>query len=102
LADYPVSFLTTWVGGGRSFKNEGSDKMNESTIERDEQVFSDELPDVALEVAAGRYGKPLYDCILHGIGHLPRMKILRCIGRPRIFTTAHDCRALPQGSAYKK
>jgi hypothetical protein len=31
--------------------------MNESTIERDEQMFSDELPDVALEVAAGRYGE---------------------------------------------
>jgi hypothetical protein len=31
--------------------------MNESTIDRDEQILTDELPDVALEVAAGKYGK---------------------------------------------
>jgi len=31
--------------------------MNESTTDRDEQILSDELPDVALEVAAGKYGE---------------------------------------------
>jgi hypothetical protein len=31
--------------------------MNESTIDRDEQILSDELPDVALEIAAGKYGE---------------------------------------------
>ena len=31
--------------------------MNESNIDRDEQILSDELPDVALEVAAGKYGE---------------------------------------------
>jgi hypothetical protein len=30
--------------------------MNESTIDHDEQILGDELPDVALEVAAGKYG----------------------------------------------
>jgi hypothetical protein len=29
--------------------------MNESTMDRDEQILSHELPDVALEVAAGKY-----------------------------------------------
>jgi hypothetical protein len=29
--------------------------MNESTVDRDEQILSNELPDVALEVAAIRY-----------------------------------------------
>jgi hypothetical protein len=31
--------------------------MNESTIDCDEQILSDELPDVALEIAAGKYGE---------------------------------------------
>jgi hypothetical protein len=31
--------------------------MNESTIDRDEQILSNELLDVALEVAAGKYGE---------------------------------------------
>ena len=31
--------------------------MNESAIDRDEQILSDELPDVALEVAAGKCGE---------------------------------------------
>jgi hypothetical protein len=35
----------------------GSDKMNEQTIDRDEQIPSEELPDVALEIAAGKYGE---------------------------------------------
>jgi hypothetical protein len=39
------------------FKDEGRDEMTEPTIDRDEQILSDELPDVALEVAAGKYGE---------------------------------------------
>jgi hypothetical protein len=39
------------------FKNEGSDKMNELTNDRDEQVLSNELPDEAVEIAAGKYGE---------------------------------------------
>jgi hypothetical protein len=31
--------------------------MNERTIDRDEQILSEELPDVALEIAAGKYGE---------------------------------------------
>jgi hypothetical protein len=31
--------------------------MSESTIDRDEQILNDELPDVALELAAGKYGE---------------------------------------------
>jgi hypothetical protein len=31
--------------------------MNESTIDRDEQILSEELPDVALEIAAATYGE---------------------------------------------
>jgi len=31
--------------------------MNESTIDRDEQILSNELPDVALEIAAAKYGE---------------------------------------------
>jgi hypothetical protein len=31
--------------------------MNESTIDRDEQILSAELSDVALEIAAGKYGE---------------------------------------------
>jgi hypothetical protein len=31
--------------------------MNESTNDRDEQILSNELPDVALEVAAGKFGE---------------------------------------------
>jgi hypothetical protein len=31
--------------------------VNEPTVDRDEQILSDELPDVALEVAAGKYGE---------------------------------------------
>ena len=31
--------------------------MNESTIDRYEQILSGELPDAALEVAAGQYGE---------------------------------------------
>ena len=31
--------------------------MSELTIDRDEQILSDELPDVALEIAAGKYGE---------------------------------------------
>jgi hypothetical protein len=37
--------------------NEGSDKMKEPTIDRDEQILSDELPDAALEIAAAKYGE---------------------------------------------
>jgi hypothetical protein len=39
----------------------------------DEDAFSDELPDVALEVAGERLGtgrESLHVCILHGIRHL--------------------------------
>jgi hypothetical protein len=31
--------------------------MNESTVDRDEQMLSAELPDVALEIAAGKFGE---------------------------------------------
>jgi hypothetical protein len=31
--------------------------MNESTIDRDEQILRDELRDAALEIAAGKYGE---------------------------------------------
>ena len=31
--------------------------MNESIIDRDEQILSNELPDVALEIAAAKYGE---------------------------------------------
>jgi hypothetical protein len=31
--------------------------MSESTIDRDEQILNDELPDVALELAGGKYGE---------------------------------------------
>jgi len=31
--------------------------MNEPTIDHDEQALSAELPDVALEVAAGKFGE---------------------------------------------
>jgi len=31
--------------------------MNESTIDRDEQILSGDLPDVALEIAAVKYGE---------------------------------------------
>jgi hypothetical protein len=31
--------------------------MNESTIDRDEQILCDDLTDVALEVAAAKYGE---------------------------------------------
>jgi hypothetical protein len=31
--------------------------MNESTIDRDEQILSNELPDAALEIAAAKYGE---------------------------------------------
>jgi hypothetical protein len=31
--------------------------MNESSIDRDEQILSSELPDAALEIAAGKYGE---------------------------------------------
>jgi hypothetical protein len=37
--------------------NEGSDKMKKPTIDRDEQILSDELPDAALEIAAAKYGE---------------------------------------------
>jgi hypothetical protein len=38
-------------------KNEGSDKVKEPTIDRDEQILSNELPDAALEIAAAKYGE---------------------------------------------
>jgi len=31
--------------------------MSESTIDRDEQVLSNELPDAALEIVSGKYGE---------------------------------------------
>ena len=31
--------------------------MNEPTIDRDERILSNELPDVALEIAAGKFGE---------------------------------------------
>jgi hypothetical protein len=51
--------------------------MNESPIDSvlcDEATLTDDLPDAALEVAAGKHwevGKSLYHCILLRVGHLP-------------------------------
>ena len=48
--------------------------MNESTIDRDEQMLSDELPDAALEIAAGKYwevGNPFTIAFCSGLDTCP-------------------------------
>jgi hypothetical protein len=48
--------------------------MNESTIDHDEQILSDELPDVALEVASGKYwevGNPFTIAFCSGLTTCP-------------------------------
>jgi hypothetical protein len=55
-------------------KNEGSDKVKEPTIDRDEQILSNELPDAALEIAAAK-STHLRLHFLLGLGHLPCTKI---------------------------
>jgi hypothetical protein len=48
--------------------------MSESTIDRDEQILSNELPDVALELAAGKYwevGNPFTLAFCSGLTECP-------------------------------
>ena len=48
--------------------------MNESTIDRDQQMLSDELADAVLEVAAGKYrevGNPFTIAFCSGLDTCP-------------------------------
>jgi hypothetical protein len=73
--------------------------MKKPTIDRDEQILSDELPDAALEIAAAKYGEvgnPFTIAFCTGLDTCPAWKLR---GRsanigPAFFTTAHDTRHL--------
>jgi hypothetical protein len=76
MAGYQVTrrrWLTT-------YPEERIDTMVESLTDLmlcDEETLSQELPDAALEVAAGKYwevGNPFTPCILLRIGHLPLLR----------------------------
>jgi hypothetical protein len=71
--------------------------VKEPTIDRDEQILSNELPDAALEIAAAKYGEAgnPFTIAFFARAWTPALHENlrgRSVGPARIFTTAHDCR----------